>query len=137
MAVIEWSDELSVGIGNIDEQHDQLFKLMAELDSAIREHKATEKIEDILTMLFNYAQIHFATEEELLMKHKYPEIKLHELEHQMFIAKAFGFKEKFEDNPNRPGLSLEILDFLFTWILNHIQLTDKRYSGYLNKCGVL
>lgn len=136
MAVIAWSDDLSVGIGNIDEQHDQLFKLMAELDDAIRRNKGTGMIEDSLTVLFNYAQVHFATEEELLTKHNYPEIELHELEHQRFIAKAFSFKERFEEAPNRPGLSLEILEFLSTWVLNHIELTDKRYAAFLNCCGV-
>jgi hemerythrin len=134
MAVIEWRDDLSVGIGKIDEQHGKLIEMMGELDDAIRDNQASDLVEDILTNLFNYAQIHFATEEALFRNHKYPELKLHELEHQRFIAKAFAFKEKFDTN--RPGLSLELLNFLSSWVLNHIELTDKRYSTHLNKCGV-
>lgn len=134
MEIVEWSQSMSVGIAKIDEQHSQLIKLMGELDDAVRKNEAADAVEDILTNLFNYAQIHFALEEELFRKHKYPEMALHELEHQRFIAKAFAFKEKL--NAKKPGLSLELLNFLSSWVLNHIELTDKRYSKYLNDCGV-
>lgn len=134
MDLIEWSADLSVGVAQIDEQHGKLIQLMAELDDAIRRNEATDMVEDILTNIFNYAQVHFATEEALFRKHKYPEIALHELEHQRFIAKAFAFKEKLD--AKRPGLSLELLTFLSSWILNHIQITDKRYTKHLHDCGV-
>ena len=134
MAVIEWCDRLSVGIEKIDRQHSQLIEMMRELDDAIRMKQASELVEDILTNLFNYAQTHFALEEELFRQHKYPELQLHELEHQRFIAKAFAFRAKLE--ANQPGLSLELLNFLSSWILNHIELTDKRYTTHLNKCGI-
>lgn len=134
MEIVEWSQSMSVGIAKIDEQHSQLIKLMGELGDAVRKNEAADAVEDILTNLFNYAQIHFALEEELFRKHKYPEMALHELEHQRFIAKAFAFKEKL--NAKKPGLSLELLNFLSSWVLNHIELTDKRYSKYLNDCGV-
>ena len=134
MDLVEWSADLSVGVALIDEQHSKLIQLMAELDDAIRRSEATDMVEDILTNLFNYAQTHFATEEALFRKHKYPEMALHELEHQRFIAKAFAFKEKLD--AKRPGLSLELLTFLSSWVLNHIQITDKRYTKYLHDCGV-
>ena len=69
MEIIEWSDSLSVGIAKIDEQHSKLIQLMGELDEAIKKDEAADMIEDILTNLFNYAQTHFATEEELFRKH--------------------------------------------------------------------
>jgi len=117
----------------IDEQHGKLIQLMGELHDAIKRNEAADMIEDILTNLFNYAQVHFAAEEELFRKHKYPEMALHELEHQRFIAKAFAFKERL--NAKKPGLSLELLTFLSSWVLNHIELTDKRYSRHLHDCG--
>lgn len=134
MEIVQWSKNLSVGIAKIDEQHGRLIQLMGELDEAIRKDEAADQIEDILTNLFNYAQVHFAAEEDLFRKHKYPEMALHELEHQRFIAKAFAFKEKL--NAKKPGLSLELLTFLSSWVLNHIELTDKRYAKHLHDCGV-
>lgn len=134
MEIVEWSEALSVGIAQIDEQHSRLIGMMAELDQAIRNREGTEVVEDVLTNLFNYAQAHFSAEEELFRRHKYPEMALHELEHQRFIAKAFAFKERL--NAKRPGLALELLTFLSSWVLNHIELTDKRYAKYLKDCGV-
>lgn len=134
MEIIEWNENLSVGIAKVDEQHKMLIKMMEELDQAIRANEASEVVEDVLTNLFNYAQAHFTLEEELFRKHKYPEMALHELEHQRFIAKAFSFKERL--SAKRPGLAIELLNFLSNWILNHIELTDKRYSKHLHDCGV-
>jgi hemerythrin len=134
MAIIEWGSNMSVGIGKIDEQHHKLIELMQELHEAIRKGGSADMIEDTIVNLFNYAQVHFATEEDLFRQHKYPEEKLHELEHSKFIAKAYEFREKFESN--RMGLNLELLSFLSGWILGHIEITDKRYAKHLNGCGV-
>ena len=135
MAELEWSAELSVGILKIDEQHNKLIEMMCELDCAVRNKREADVVEDVLVEVFNYAQMHFAAEEELFRKHKYPELALHELEHQRFIAKAFALKERYDSN--RPGLSIELLSFLSDWIVTHIKVTDKRYSAHLKKCGVV
>lgn len=134
MEIVSWSDSLSLGIAKVDEQHKKLIQMMEELDEAIRNNEGADAVEDVLTNLFNYAQTHFAVEEELFRKHKYPEMTLHELEHQRFIAKAFAFKERLASN--KPGLALELLTFLSSWVLNHIELTDKRYAKHLRDCGV-
>lgn len=131
MAEIEWSPDLSVGIETIDEQHLKLIELLQGLEDAVRVSKDAGLIEDTITNLFNYAKVHFAAEEELLKKHKYPEEKLHQMEHNKFITKAFEFRENFD--ARKPGLNLEVVNFLSSWILSHIQITDQRYTRYLKK----
>jgi hemerythrin len=133
MANIEWNDKLSVGIGRIDEQHLKLIEILQELEESIRTGRDADMIEDTIVNLFNYARIHFSAEEQLLRQHKYPEEKLHELEHSKFIAKAFEFRENFD--AKRPGVNLELVRFLSDWILSHIQITDQRYSKHLSKHG--
>jgi hemerythrin len=131
MANIEWSPDLSVGIDRIDEQHLKLIQMLQGLEDAIQQRKDADAIEDTIVDLFNYAKVHFATEEELLHKHKYPEEKLHVLEHSKFITKAFEFRENFDSR--KPGVNLELVNFLSGWILSHIQITDQRYMRHLNK----
>lgn len=131
MATIEWDPDLSVGIDKIDAQHVQLIETLQHLEKAIRTGKDADIIEDTIVNLFNYAKVHFATEEELLRKHKYPEEKLHELEHSKFITKAFEFRENFD--AKKPGLNLELVNFLSSWILSHIQITDQRYTKFLKQ----
>jgi len=134
MANIEWSNDLSVGIGKIDEQHLKLIEILQNLEDAIRAGRDADLIEDTIVHLFNYAKVHFSAEEELLRQHKYPEEKLHELEHSKFIAKTFEFRENFD--MKRPGMNLEVVNFLSGWILSHIQITDQRYSKHMSKHGV-
>ncbi len=133
MANIEWNDNLSVGIGRIDEQHLKLIEILQEIEESIRSGRDGDMIEDTIVNLFNYARIHFSAEEQLLRQHKYPEEKLHELEHSKFISKAFEFRENFD--AKRPGVNLELVRFLSDWILSHIQVTDQRYSKHLSKHG--
>ncbi|GFO60403.1 hypothetical protein GMST_27280 [Geomonas silvestris] len=133
MAQIEWNPELSVGIEPIDEQHLKLIELLQGLEDAVRDGKDAALIEDTITNLFNYARVHFTAEEELLKKHKYPEEKLHQMEHNKFITKAFEFRESFD--ARKPGLNIEVVNFLSSWILSHIQITDQRYTRYLKKHG--
>ena len=134
MANIEWSADLSVGIERIDEQHLKLIELLQELEDAIQMGRDGDLIEDTIVNLFNYAKVHFAAEEEMLHQHKYPEEKLHMLEHSKFISKAFEFRENFD--VKRPGLNMQVVNFLSGWILSHIQITDQRYTRYLSKHGV-
>jgi hemerythrin len=134
MASIEWSTDLSVGISKIDEEHLKLIEILQGLEEAIRGSHDADLIEDSIVNLFNYAKVHFAAEEEMLRLHKYPEEKMHQLEHSKFIAKAFEFREKFD--AKRPGLNLEVARFLSGWILSHIQITDQRYMKHLHKHGV-
>lgn len=135
MASIEWSPDLSVGIAKLDQQHVELIGILQRLEESICTGKDADAIEDTITNLFNYAKVHFAAEEELLRQHKYPEEKLHELEHSKFIAKAFEFRENF--NAKKPGLNLELANFLSGWILSHIQITDRRYTKYLKQQGIV
>jgi len=134
MASIEWDNDLSVGICKIDEQHLKLIGILQELEEAIQTGRDADMIEDTIVNLFNFAKVHFSAEEELLRLHKYPEEKLHELEHSKFIAKTFEFRENFD--AKRPGLNLEVVKFLSGWILSHIQITDQRYGKYLGKHGL-
>lgn len=134
MSVIEWDSKLALGIGKIDEQHRKLIQMTQELEEAVSDHYAGEVIEDIVTNLFNYAQVHFETEEELFHRFLYPEKEMHELEHRRFIAKTFEFKEKLD--ARHPRLYLELLNFLAGWILSHIEVTDRRYTGFMSRHGV-
>ena len=131
MPNIEWSADLSVGINRFDEQHIKLIEILQGLEEAIRHGRDADLIEDTIVNLFNYAKVHFSAEEEMLRQHKYPEEKLHELEHSKFITKAFEFRENFD--AKRPGLNLELVNFLSEWILSHIQVTDQRYNKFLSK----
>ena len=72
MELFTWSDEMSVNIKRIDEQHKKLIDLLNSLFLAMIEGQAQSVIEKIVGELINYADYHFKTEEYYFEEHNYP-----------------------------------------------------------------
>ena len=131
MELIRWTDKYSVGIKEIDNQHQGLVIIINELFTYMSEGRAKNKLQDIFNHLTDYTKIHFRFEETMLVKYAYSEIDQHKAEHQKFIKKLENLKSEFLNN--KITISLEVLNFLKDWLLNHILISDKKYSVHIQK----
>ena len=131
MELIQWTDKYSVGIKEIDNQHQGLVIIINELFTYMSEGRAKDKLHDIFNHLTDYTKIHFRFEETMLFKYAYSEIDQHKAEHQKFIKKLEDLKSEFLNN--KITISLEVLNFLKDWLLNHILISDKKYSIHIQK----
>jgi len=131
MELIKWTDQYSVGIKEIDNQHKGLVIIINELFSYMSEGKAKENLNEIFDHLTEYIKKHFFVEETMLVKYAYPDYDQHKVEHSKFIQKLNDLKSEFKSG--KITISLEILNFLKDWLLNHIQHTDKKYSAFIEK----
>ena len=68
MPLIQWSDQLSIGIDSVDKQHKVLINLLNKLNDAIAEGNADLILAEIFDGLSAYTIKHFAYEEELFKK---------------------------------------------------------------------
>lgn len=129
MALIEWNETLSVSVDLFDRQHSRLIDLINDLHSAMMSGKGRTIISKILNDLVEYTRYHFQAEEELLSKHAYPGLEEHRKQHVQFVGKVQALTEKQEQG----GLfvPMEVLDFLNSWLINHIKGEDKKYSSFL------
>lgn len=93
--IVDWSDELSIGIPEIDKQHKVLVGLLNRLHQAILEHRAREECGEILEQLIEYTRVHFATEESVMSTFNYPQLEQHRKEHQDLIDEVSRFKARF------------------------------------------
>jgi hemerythrin len=134
MALIQWTDALSVKIGTIDEQHKKLILLINELDVAMRAGKGKDILGKILNELVAYVGTHFGTEEKLFAQHAYPDTAVHKMEHGDFVRKVGEFKKGFESG--KLGLTIELMNFLSDWLRKHIMGTDQKYGPFLVEKGV-
>jgi len=131
MELIKWTDSYSVGITEIDNQHKGLVIIINELFTYMTEGKAKDNLNIIFDHLTEYTKLHFGVEETMLFKYDYPDLDQHKLEHQKFIDKLNNLKTGFQYG--KITISLETLNFLKDWLLNHIQHTDKKYSEHILK----
>ncbi len=132
--MIQWDNSLSVGVGEIDLQHQRLVKMINELNDAMRVGKSKEMLGKIVSGLISYVRVHFATEEKYFAQFKYPETDQHVQEHRAFSQKVDDFAKKFQDG--QLGLSIELMNFLSDWLGKHIKGIDKKYSALFNANGL-
>lgn len=134
MPLIEWNDKMSVKVKELDNQHKKLINMINELGEAIETNKEQYYLGGLLGQLMEYAVVHFDTEESYFRKFAYPENFLHKKEHKSFVRKVVVFKNKFDKG--EAGLSAEIIDFLSTWLKQHILQTDMQYGEFFNERGL-
>ena len=86
--LIEWSDRLSVGIVQIDNEHKRLLVLLNELNSAVEGGVGQGVLGGVLEGLIHYASYHFSHEEELFQRSNYPGYERHRQQHVALGAKV-------------------------------------------------
>ncbi len=131
---LQWGPQFSVNIKEIDEQHKKLINMVNTLHSAFSTGKSKSVISNILNELIEYTVYHFGTEEKYFKEYDYPEKDAHIKIHQDLAKKVLDFKDAFDSG--KTTVSIELLKFLRDWLSNHICITDKKYSKFLNEKGL-
>ncbi len=124
MAEITWSEGFSVGVPLMDDQHKRLIDLINATDGICDEATMKEAIRS----MFDYAQLHFHDEEDLLRSRHYPELNGQIHDHHHFIAQAREFASQ---DLNDPKMCARLNTFLCTWLSHHILEVDMKYKHFL------
>ena len=133
MAMMTWNDKYSVSINEMDNQHKELINLLNELYDAMSSGKSNTLLSSVITKLIAYTRKHFAAEELFMQKYAYPSYEAHKREHAAFIMKVQEFQQNF--NAGKITLSIDISTFLKNWLVNHIQVEDKKYGTFAASKG--
>jgi len=134
MALMKWSDTLSVQVHEIDEQHQKLIALINQLHEAMLQKQTKQVISQTIDELAAYTVYHFQYEEKYMQQFKYPGLITHKHEHESFVNKVDSFQKDY--GAGKLGLSMEVMAFLQDWVTNHIKGTDKGYTETFNKNGL-
>ena len=134
-ALIEWSDELSVGIQEIDDQHQLLVTLLNKLHTAIHQHHGKAAAQAILSELVEYTKIHFVVEESLMRILGFPGYADHKTQHDILIDEVKELQEKLASG--KKSISFELLHFLRMWLTKHIMNEDQQYGPFFLSKGAI
>jgi hemerythrin len=135
MALMMWTEKLSVGVGALDDDHKRLISMLNELYDAMQAGHGKDSLGRILNELVRYTKVHFAREEEFFAKTGYPASAAHKGEHDALTSQVLDVQRQYEGGA-AATLSLEVLRFLKTWLTNHIQGSDQKYRAHLNAKGI-
>jgi hemerythrin-like metal-binding protein len=128
MALIEWTNDLVVDEGPIDDQHRQLVDIINKFDEANSRGKGSRVMGTILNELMGYTQEHFSFEEKLLKDADFPNLSQHQSQHRQLIQKLERFQFEFNSGKR---VTIEIKEFLKYWLTSHILKDDMDYSTTL------
>lgn len=130
---VEWSDDLSVGIEEIDDQHKVLVDLINEMHDAIHKRHGSDVVKEVLNRLADYTKIHFAVEESLMRILGYPDYEAHKAQHEKLIDAMHDLQHKVETG--KTSIGFELMHFLKVWLTKHIMESDMNYSGFFLQAG--
>jgi len=132
--MIEWDDKYSVGISKIDAEHRQFIDI---INMAIATNESSDnpgELREVLYRITKYALNHFSTEENYMIEFNYPEYQYHKEEHHDFSRKVIEYCERV--NKGDSQFADIILEYLKRWLINHIQVTDRKYIDCFKRNGL-
>ena len=138
---ILWRDEYAVGIAALDDQHKQLvfiindIEMVSHLNPSRPGYKAS--VDAVFERIFNYAALHFATEEALMDVFEYPGASPHKRTHAGFTDLVRS-KKALVDALLDSGSPLKAQDelagihaYLQKWLVEHMVGSDKEYVEHM------
>lgn len=124
-----WTNDLSVGEKGIDEEHQGLFALVNELESADMSH---DYINSILDRLKRYTIEHFTREEAFMKKMGYPELDAHVEQHDAFKEWLETIRATYARFPQSPFIIGDSVNgYLQRWLRDHIRNEDMKYRDFV------
>ena len=129
MPFMEWDDALNLGEPTLDRQHRGLVDLINQVSEAIESPDRDTEIMHSLTSMYLYARQHFFDEEAFMERAGYPRREQHAAQHKLFIEKAQHFTDACLDDSMH---DTDLLEFLVSWIQEHVRHEDARIMRFVN-----
>lgn len=129
----EWSDKMSVGMDEIDEQHKMFFVFVKRLADIqiLEDDDAKKTFTDNLEFFKKYAMEHFDIEEKLMENSSYPNAHAHCQMHIDFIQKYTEMMDEFTSTGPSPVLAEKIVNNAYDWLVSHISKMDVDYVKHI------
>jgi hemerythrin-like metal-binding protein len=130
MVKYKWTNDLSVGVHAIDTDHKLLISLINQLHLSIQDGMGHETIGSILNALLDYTFYHFSREELMMRVCGYPDLEQHKKVHEKLKERLVEIRDEFLADHSSIKEN-DILDFLISWLNDHIKGTDAKFTPYM------
>ncbi len=137
---LEWKDEYSLGVHDIDEQHKRIIGFIGRLADLYNSGGKIKDIEVILDEMTDYAYVHFGFEEKYFNEFHYVDNERHTAEHNEYRFKVDVFKKRLKKIESE-GSDLmffikELFAFINDWWIWHIMHNDRKYVECFHEHGL-
>jgi hemerythrin len=124
MSVLQWRDEFSVGIEEVDHEHRELIEMIRSLQESLKEGADVDDVIDVLGEIYAQIAAHFALEEKMMRQTQYPALADHKEDHETLLDDLRDIMDEVEDDGvlDEPRLT----DDLDRWFSDHFKTHDAK-----------
>lgn len=130
---LTWSKRMSVGNKTLDSEHEQILKLLNEVDRAISA-KDSARFAKTLKQLEDATRMHFSNEAKIAqaINHRFVQ---HHSEHQHILDKIQDIETELAAQQSKWSASVaeHYFQFLSGWAMDHIDDHDMQMKSLLEK----
>jgi len=124
MSLLQWRDEFSLGIAEVDHEHRELIELINRLQQDLRAGTDTQKTVSSLGEIYAQIAAHFALEEKMMRDTHYLAYAEHKEDHETLLDDLRDIMDDVEDD----GVldETQLTDDLNRWFGDHFQTHDAK-----------
>ncbi|MGD0548891.1 MAG: bacteriohemerythrin [Terracidiphilus sp.] len=130
MPLIVWTDQMSVGVKLLDNDHKRLVLIVNQLHDGLMSGRAKPALEYAFNGLIQHVRAHHAQEEQILAEIGYHNSELHKQEHDQLVGEIMELQTQFI-NCEQLAEELELMRQLRGWFFKHIQNSDRDLVAHL------
>ena len=129
----KWTEDLSVGVEEIDAQHKEVFATADALLAAVEKGGGHGEVTKVIAFLELYVENHFRLEETYMKRFHYPEYPRHKIEHTTFISDFYDLRQELDNDGVTHELTVRLADRVGDWLVDHIGRMDKALGAFLRQ----
>ncbi len=129
-----WNEKYNTGISEIDEQHKELVQILNDLYESFIDRTISEKLMKVVQRMKAYTEFHFGVEEKYFNEFNFTGANEHIAEHQIFVQKVNTFQVDVKQG--KVTASFQLINFLRSWLIEHINGTDRKYISLFKEKGL-
>lgn len=129
MTLIEWRDEFSVGVADVDIEHRALIDSINQLYQVMQTKDSANTVMDCLGEIYAQISGHFALEEKIMRERNYDQYQDHKQDHERLLDQLRDMMDDYEENAdfNDDAFAKQIEH----WFIEHFKTRDARLHKHL------
>lgn len=125
--------DLVTNVPDIDAQHRELFHLANQVVDPACTDRGADYFQEVLGFLGQYIDYHFAAEELVMQRTRYPRAQLHRQWHDSFRIEVKRLIESARHEGVTKAFKLKLSFAIENWLLDHIRINDRQLAHYLTQ----
>jgi hemerythrin len=131
---VTWHPSLASGNADIDEQHQEIIRRLADLVEALESGRRNE-IGNTFTFLGDYVAEHFAAEELAMERTAYPGRNVHVAAHARFVREYAELRRLYEAAGPSFAIAVKTATWIQDWLKAHVYGADRALARHLRELG--